>query len=180
VALVVGAVAVVGALTGCSAKPGVAATVNGQEISTQEVATTISDFEPLSGEIAASAVLNELVLEPVYLKVAEKYGVAVSADDAKTAVASAFEGRATVPDSAGTIAIARFELTANKISQSPDASAIAEEIAAELKAATISVNPRFGTFDPETASVTSVVTSPTTPAWQFATATPTAAATPTQ
>ncbi|MBU4215381.1 MAG: SurA N-terminal domain-containing protein [Actinobacteria bacterium] len=172
--------AVVGALAGCSAKPGVAATVNGQQITTQEVATTISDFKPLSGEIAASAVLNELVLEPIYVKVAEKHDLAVSADDAKTAIAAAFQGKSAAPDSTGTIAIARFELTANKISQSTDAPAIAKEIAAELKAASISVNPRFGTFDPQVTSVTSVVTAPTTPAWQVATAAPTAAPTPSQ
>ena len=178
VALVAGAVALVGALAGCSAKPGVAATVNGHEITTSEVSTTIADFTPLSGQVSASAVLNELVLEPIYLEVASKHGVAVSEDDAKAAIASAFAGKGPVPDSAGTLAIARFELTANKISQSQDASAIATDLTAALKDASITVNPRFGTFDPAAASVTSVVTAPTQPAWQVATAAPTAALTP--
>lgn len=178
VALVAGAVALVGALAGCSAKPGVAATVNGQDITTREVSTTIADFTPLSGQVSASAVLNELVLEPIYLEVAQKHDVAVSEDDAKAAIASAFAGKGPVPDSAGTLAIARFELTANKIAQSPQASAIAADLATALKGASITVNPRFGTFDPAAVSVTSVVTAPTQPAWQVATATPTAAPTP--
>lgn len=171
-ALMAGVVVLAGVLVGCADKPGVAAQVNSTTITTTQLAATVDDLKPVSADVAASSVLNVLTLEPIYAAVAKKHGLAVSDDDAKALLKQVYAGKA-VPSSAGILTVARFQLLGQKISAASDVQAIADEIGVELKKATVSVNPRFGSFDAKAVTVNSIINAPTTPTWLVATATPT-------
>jgi hypothetical protein len=172
-ALMAGAVVLVGALVGCSARPGVAAVVNGTTITTAELGTTVTDLKPVSGAVDPDAVLNVLALEPIYASVAAKHQLAVSDDDAKALLKQAYTGQSGVPDSSGLLAIARFQLISQKISAAADVQAIGTEISAEIAKAKVSVNPRFGNFDAASATTSSLIGKPASSPWLVAVPTPT-------
>lgn len=156
---------VVVALSACTGRPGAAAVVDGQTISTTELSTAAAELAPYLSEPSLANVLTILVQAPATLEVAEDAGYGASTDDAKallTQVVTASDADAEVPDfSAGALTIAQASVALTNIANADDAADIQAKILTRLGEQDIEVNPRFGTLDTATGSVVAA----TTPSW---------------
>lgn len=155
-ALVGALVVTVTALTGCTAQPGAAAVVDGRVITSAELAGTIDDLGVLTGGAAPADVLQALIIAPDVVQAAADNGVGVSEDEGiqllnDVAANNGLEAREEWSD--GSILIAELQLADNAIYTLPDAQEIAAQINETISAREVEVNPRFGTFDPETRAV---------------------------
>ncbi|HEY0118681.1 MAG TPA: hypothetical protein VGC04_07875 [Cellulomonas sp.] len=150
---IVGAAAVslalAGLLTGCSSRPGAAAVVDGQAISTSDVVTVVDELKPAVPDVTATLVLNTLIQEPTLVQLASDKGFGVSADDAKAALDSFFTtNNLTAPTSysAATLEVGYHQAAAGKLNGATDIATISQEFADRLGKLDVSVNPRFGTW----------------------------------
>ena len=160
-ALAVGAALVA---AGCSgpAGPDRAAVVDGQvisETSLQSAMAQVNSMDPalLQAKLTPTGTLTALVQAPVVLKYLDGLGVKVS--DSMATQDATVRG---VPEPAdSTIEIIKL---ASAISQAQGDGSLTEadaaELTAQLAALDIDVNPRYGTFNPQTASIEL-----TTPGW---------------
>ncbi len=144
-------------LSACSIRPGAAAVVDGRVISQDELETAQQEVEPLIPGITASAILGVLIATPIYVKAAEENGVAVSVDDARTLLASAATSAGLPADHSygeGAVDMARLSLVSDKLSKLDGGQEIVAEVQAAVQRQEVTVNPRYGTFDPTTGQVT--------------------------
>lgn len=161
------AVAALGVLlTGCSGQPGAAAVVDGRTITTAEVAQAREELAPIFQQVAASDVLQALILEPFVTQIAAERGVGVNDAEALDLVRSSIgqvvgeKEAASLEFGSGALAIARYSLALTALQDLPDAQEAASDYTERLAAADVEVNPRFGTFTEDLA-----VTPPETPSW---------------
>lgn len=153
------AVLVASSLASCAAQPGTAATVDGRRITQAELEATVADLRPILGDIAASSVLQALIQAPVAIEAASENGVGVSDDDGRGLLATVAENAGvTAPEtwSAGAVQIAKSDLSLEALSGLPDAQEVTAELNAAVAAQDIELNPRYGTVDTETGTVTPI------------------------
>lgn len=160
-ALAVGAALV---LAGCGgpAGPDRAAVVEGQvitETAVQSAMSQVNSMEPalLQDKLTPTGTLTALVQAPVVLTYLDGLGVRVSesvamADATKRGVSDPSDSTLAILKFAAAIGLAQNE---GKLTDA-DAQALTQE----LQGLKVDVNPRYGTFDPQTATVAL-----TTPAW---------------
>lgn len=153
-----------GLLAGCSTHPGAAAVVDGHEISSAEFAATLEELEPVFGPggVSPQVVLQTLVVEPTVVALAEENGLGVSQEDAIALLDASFDGvGAPRPESytAGSVAIARWQLAWGNLQGAENGSEIGEDFTQRIADLDVEVNPRFGSYDAGT------LTGPTTPSW---------------
>jgi hypothetical protein len=164
-AMAAGLLVMGGLLSGCVARPGVAATAGGKTISTADLAASLDQLEtmlPGSG-ITSSLALTVLVQEPVYVSVATEHGLGTVTDDQAALALASIPGYQD-PHEALTsenLAIGRYVALSTAVSMSPEAGAIQKDLEIALQAQAVTVNPRYGTYDPTTAQVSPVLP----PAW---------------
>ncbi len=149
-ALVLGATL---ALSGCGAQQAnAAAIVNDTVISDNDVQTVSKEVNQIDAggqKLSSSDALLSLILAPYVMAEAKHAGKTVSAAQARQVIAK------VANPSPSTITFVQMQLA---VQQLDDASKGA--IVAELAKAKITVNPRYGTFNPE-----QIVITPTAPNW---------------
>ncbi len=159
--------ALAGLLAGCAGSPGTAAVVDGRTIRTSEVTAVVDELSPAYRGVTPQAYLGALIIEPTLVQAAADAGLAVSDDDGIARLRSDFASAgAQAPDtfSAPTIAIGRYQAVAAKLSDTGDAdkvTQIRDQLASRIDALDVTVNPRFGTFDPTSGGISL----PSAPAW---------------
>ena len=152
-------VSLAASLSACAGRPGTAAVVEGTTISQSELETAQQEIVALIPGVSASAILGNLIGTPIFVQVAQDNGVGVSIDDAKALLAAkaAEVGLPTDHDyGTGAIDIARVSIAVDNLSQLADGEAILAEAQAAIGGQEITVNPRYGTFDPASAQLLTV------------------------
>jgi hypothetical protein len=149
------------ALTACGAaqESGAAAIVNDAVISDQDVQTVTAEVNSISPEgekLSLSNALLSLILEPYVLAEAEKAKKTVSDAEARKLIEKVAD------PSPRTISFVQMQMVLPALDQTAR-----ESIVKELGKAKITVNPRYGTFDP-----TQVTLTPASPNWIKPSATP--------
>lgn len=135
------------ALTGCG-RADTAAVVDGHVITESGVLATAEQVSQYASQpMATSDLLNRLIVLPGVLDVLGERGVTISDAAARSAVGSIDSPTPYLLD------LARLDLAIGAMTQEDMA-----EVTARLQDAEVEVNPRYGTFVPEQASV--VATSP--------------------
>lgn len=130
-------------LTGCGASsPGTAAVVDGQRIEQNDLDAATRDLAPLGAggqTIGKKDVLLALILRPFVIDAAQRRGTMVSQSQAREALA------AQVPDpSQGALDFAQTSLVVRNLPQQE-----LTQVQQRLAKADITVNPRYGSFDPK-------------------------------
>lgn len=138
-------------LTGCGTT-NVAAIVDGSVITQDEVEAAADQlneqFDPPQ-PITPKQVLGALIIAPTVISSAEKYGHPQAADAAATSLTKVSD------PAASTVAIIQ-ENTALQAAQQAEQ----QELVAAVTKLKVTVNPQYGAFDPNTATVTDI-----TPSW---------------
>lgn len=151
---------------GACARPGTAATVNGVRITDADVSDVVSDFSQLGLRTDALGALSSMLSATVVLDAASDAGIGVSAEQGVELLDQVAErnGVPTFEYSDAMVDIARSAQLENLEDQDGR-----DAIAGAWETADVTVNPRFGEFDPMTGLV------PTPWPWLVSgTATPTA------
>jgi hypothetical protein len=141
------------ALSACGAQePSAAAIINGTSISERAVQSVTDQVNTLSQggqKLSSSNALLSLILAPYVLDEARRVHKTISESQAQQVI-----GKIAHP-SAATITFVRMQLSVQELDQ-----ASRNLIVGELDKAKITVNPRYGTFDPKQITMT-----PTSPNW---------------
>ena len=156
--LVASAVAL--SMTGCSAgQVGAAATVNGQRIPVADVQGGTADLSRLLGPrepVTQTDVLVQLIIAPFVLESGRRNGKL----QPRAEVLKEFRDAKITDPSAGAVTAIQVNGTLQRLAnESGDArTKVIGDLVNHLKTADIVVNPRYGTFDPETGAITSLQT----------------------
>ncbi len=143
------------ALTGCG-EADVAATVDGRVISEAAVKVATSEVNKVATQpFTAAQVLQQLINAPFVLKAAADVGKGQSEAAARSILA-------VVEDpSPEALTVVRAVVAQNALQADPSTGQKAyDQFVAAVKAAKITVNPRYGHFDPESLGL-----APSTPNW---------------
>lgn len=139
-------------LSGCSAHPGAAAVVDGEQISQHEVSRAVTDFAAVTGQqVDAAAMLSTLIVAPVLIEVGAQHDLAVSDEEAVDLLDRQAESTGTTaPEDGygdGVIQLAKMTLVNSNLSALPNAAQVVEEVNARIMGADVEVSPRYGEFD---------------------------------
>lgn len=135
-------------LSGCSQDPNAAAIVNGQVITEQQAQTASAELETipgLEGKVTPALALQSLIVGEFTVPAAARAGLGISDDQARQALKLA-------DPSAPTIAFAKAQLAKQALDAKSD-----QDYVSAARAATITVNPRYGSFDLKTGAMTNPV-----------------------
>lgn len=158
-ALPMAAALVAAALSGCgSASPGAAAVVGDRQIDVGSLQQAHRDLQvlPVQGEVTQSQVLSLLVISDVVLEEASSRGVAVSASDARNQVRALLETDDDQPIGPEAARALQTLLAVQRIGgELPQDQAVEaqEAVVERLQAMDVEVNPRYGRFDPDRATI---------------------------
>ncbi len=155
-------IAVVTALAGCSGAPGTVAEIDGRTITETELDRVVDELGPFLNDASVTAVLTALLQSEAGIELGELNDLEVDAARAVTFLDSIAQNAGVEPSdwSEGSLTIARMQLLGQDLAQLPDpeaATAQYEEILADLD---VTVNPRYGEYDPSTGEVRALA-----PAW---------------
>ena len=148
VLLVVGAL-VAASLAGCSSLSGVAAVVDGREISIADLQQATVEVTPYATNATPAGVLMVLVSAGPFEAAAEKAGVAVSVPTAREALKKLAEQKLpgqTVDFGAGAIEVMRASIVRDNLDKLADGAAIIAATEAEIAKLDVTINPRYGSF----------------------------------
>lgn len=154
-AVVIGVLATVAAVAGCSTGPGVVAEVEGTTITEGDLDRVVDELGPLLADSSRGAVLSAIVQSTAGLELGERNDIEVSDDRAAEFLDSLATNIGAEPSdwSDGSLTIARMQLLGQDLSQLPDGEAVNaqyEQILADLD---ITVSPRYGQYDPVTGGI---------------------------
>lgn len=140
-----------GLLAGCATgqAPGVAATVNGEQITqgTLDDAMALAPF--YANPVQPTAMLSNLIQAPVVISVAQSAGIGVSDADAG-AFLDELQAQAIQVDGQYTDAVldlVRVNEISGKVQTQPNADELLVELTTAIAEANVVVNPRYGTWD---------------------------------
>jgi hypothetical protein len=137
-----------GATAACSAQAGAAAVVEGDPIPVEDVQSAADQLAPYLDGASPASVLLVLVAEPTVQRIAAENGVAVSDQEAEQLLTDLASDAPDAPEfSPASVAVARFSLLQQALSQLPDAEAVQEDVLARLEDLDVDVNPRYGELD---------------------------------
>lgn len=141
------------ALSACSSQQaGAAALVGGTTIRDQDVQNVSTELNTLTQgqqKLTPSIVLVNLILAPYVLAEADRTGKPITDAQARKVIAK------VAKPAPATVQFVRMQLAIQSLNQASKTT-----ILAELANAKITVNPRYGTFDPKQVSI-----APTAPNW---------------
>lgn len=150
-ALVAAAIVVL-ALAGCSARPGVAAVVDGETISEAALAETVHDFR-LFSDAPPGSVLQALVVSPFWNEAAADVGLGTSTQEGLARLESLAAETGVDVERAqfgpGLVSIARVIVAQQKAVEAGVAAELAAEADRLVRAAEIEVSPRYGEWSAE-------------------------------
>lgn len=154
-AVVIGVLATVAAVAGCSTGPDVVAEVEGTTITEADLDTVISELGPMLADSSRGAVLTALVQSEAGLTLAEPNGIEVpdaEAEDFLTSLADSL-GIETGDWSEGSLTIARMQLLGRELGNTVGVEETNAQFQAALEGADVTVSPRYGEYDPATGEV---------------------------
>ena len=141
------------ALSACGAQqPDAAAIVNGTVISDQDVQSVSDQLNSIAAsgqKLTPGNALITLILAPFVLDEAKRAGKAVSTSEARQVIAKVAD------PSPATIEFVRVQMVIRTLNQTSTSTVVSE-----LGKAKITVNPRYGTFNPQ-----KIVLTPIAPNW---------------
>ena len=162
-------------LGACGTQAGAAAVVGDRRITVDELQTATSEVRSIvqdPSQVTQQLVLGWLIAHPYVVQVASEQGKGVSRQDAQTFFTrSNFktqDGGTTPSDSAVDAVQTAYALSllTGQDSSPEVAKRSVDEVLADLKAAKVTVNPRYGTFDYKWDEQTATFTlSPRSPNW---------------
>lgn len=142
---------VAGLVAGCSGQGGVAATVNGETISVEQVNDGMA-LSPFFAEPPAPAdIVMSLIEARSVIDAAKEEGMGVSAEEAEDFLDSigAQEIRVDGEYSEAVLDIARMSLISQSLQTAPQGQGVIEAMNDYIVNADIELNPRYGTWDIE-------------------------------
>lgn len=156
---------VAGVLAGCAdgARPGTAAVVDGRTIPASEVSDAMSQLAPLFNGATPELILQVLIDEPTLTQLAADKGVGINDGEASQFLAQSFQSAGVAAPahySTGSMSIARYQIAASKVQALPDSAGAVADLQKRITALKVTVNPRYGTFDPTAAGVSAPTASP--------------------
>lgn len=175
-------------LGACGTQAGAAAVVGNRRITVDELQTATSEVRGIvqdPTQVTQQLVLGWLVANPYVVQVAREQGRGVSRQDAERFFTQAnfknAAGTGTPSESAVSAVQTAYalQLLTGQDSTPEIAKKSVDEVLADLKAATVDVNPRYGTFDYRWDEQSQTFTlSPRSPNWIKTTVPPAAAPSP--
>lgn len=154
-AVVIGVLATVAAVAGCSTGPDVVAEVEGTTITEGDLDRIISELGPLLADSSRGAVLTALVQSEAGLTLAEPNGIEIPDAEAAeflTTLAESLELE-TGDWSEGSLAIARMQLLGQELGNTVGVEETNAQFTQALADADVTVSPRYGEYDPATGEV---------------------------
>jgi hypothetical protein len=137
-----------GGTAACSAQAGAAAVVEGEPIAVEDVQRAAEQLAPYLDGATPASVLLVLVAEPTVQRIAAENGVAVSDQEAEQLLTELASDTPGAPEfGPASVAVARFSLLQQGLSQLPDGAAVQEDVLARLQDLDVEVNPRYGDLD---------------------------------
>lgn len=154
-AVVIGVLATVAAVAGCSTGPDVVAEVEGRTITEADLDTVISELGPMLADSSRGAVLTALVQSEAGLTLAEPNGIEVADAEAADFLASLADslGIEAGEWSEGSLAIARMQLLGQELGNTVGVEETNAQFTQALADADVTVSPRYGEYDPATGAV---------------------------
>lgn len=155
-AVVIGVLATVAALAGCSAGPDVVAEVEGTTITEADLDRVIADLGPLLVDSSRGGVLTAVVRSEVGLTLAEPNGIEVPSD------AEAGEFLTSHAETAGveagdwaehSLTIGRMELLVEELGNTVGVEETVAQLNEAFAEADVTVSPRYGEYDPTVGAV---------------------------
>jgi hypothetical protein len=141
------------AVSGCGAQqPGAAAIVNDTVISDQDVQSVSNQLNKIATagqQLKTGDALLSLILAPYVIAEAERVGKTISVSQARQVIAKVSD------PSPSTVQFVQMQLEIQRLDQTSK-----NLIVGELGKAKITVNPRYGVFDPK-----QIVLTPVSPNW---------------
>lgn len=157
------------AVAGCSVHPGTAAVVDGREISPDDVTDATDQLTPIYGggaPIDPRTMLTVLIQAPFFTAAADEAGVGVGAEEARASLDEMMEAAdVAAPEwHDATVEVQRFVLALEALGSSDGGDVLATEALDAVRAADVDVNPRYGAWDEEAATVSPAVSGWVVPA----------------
>lgn len=144
------------ALSGCAGQPGAAAIIDGQTISEQSLSRSGAALQPfLQDQLTPRAMLSSMIQAEIFLQVASDHGLGASAEEARDyldniAEEADIDAPENYPD--GTIEVARMLMINQNLQTSDQSDAVQQEVVNEIDNLDVSINPRYGSWDPQAMS----------------------------
>lgn len=139
-------------LAGCSARPGVAAVVDGETISEAALSETVHDFRVFS-DAPPGSVLQALVVSPFWIEAAAEAGLGTSTQEGRARLESLAAETGAAAERAqfgpGLVSIARVIVAQQKAIEAGVAAELAAEVDRLVREAEIEVSPRYGEWSQE-------------------------------
>lgn len=141
------------ATAGCSAHPGAAAIVDGDQITEADLARVIDELGPYLNNPTPSAVLTAIVQSEAWLAVAASQNIEVTDDQGREFLDQLASGAGADPAAWGheSLVIARVQVASSELTSA--AEDLQDEFTAAVADLGVTVNPRYGGFDAETGEV---------------------------
>lgn len=161
-AAVIGVLATVAAVAGCSTGPDVVAEVEGTTITEADLDRVIDELGPLVTDSSRGGVLTALIQAEVGLTLAEPNGVEVTEDEAAKFLTEQADlvGVEARDWGEGSLVIAQRHLLAVDLGNAVGVEAANAQFLEALAGADVTVSPRYGEFDPAVGAVVALH-----PAW---------------
>lgn len=137
--------------TGCSAHPGVAASVDGRTISQAYLDATYGDIGHANLDKSTTLVL--LIAAPYFIEAAAEHGVGVSEAEGLAAAEEGLAGRGIVAISDGTVEFFRLQMALQNLQNVPGGAETIGEVETHVLALDMDINPRYGELDPTTGMI---------------------------
>ncbi len=145
---------VVAFAAGCGPAPGAAATVDGDVIGQDEVASVVEDLGLYGLPVTPSQALVGLITAPTLVDVGSDTGYGVSDDDAVSALDNVAAQNGIDPPldpdlSDSTLLFVKGALITAGLQGDPSGADLLADYAAQVAALDVTVSPRYGTWDPD-------------------------------
>ncbi len=154
-AVAVAVLAVVGATTGCAERPGVAAVVDGREITQDALNQTVDQLQPILGKADGSAldpqvVLTVLLVSPATVEVGEQFGIDVTDDAAREVLRTVAEKKGVDVGAirSGSLAVGRYLVVMQESQGVADAAGFQKALDTAWNTIDVDLNPRYGAWQP--------------------------------
>lgn len=162
IAVVITAVAAVAALAGCSSEPGMVAEVEGVTITEADLDRVSTELGPFLADPSRGSVLTALVQSEAGGVLAERNDIEVTDDEAAGFLDSlaTSSGVESSDWGDGSLTIARMQLVGQEVARQAGTEAALDQLTEIFAGLDVTVNPRFGEYDPATGEVRALA-----PAW---------------
>lgn len=153
--VVIGAIAAVAVLAGCAGDPGMVVEIDGRTITEAELDRVAEELGPFLTDASRGAVLTALVQSEAGIVLGERNDIEVTDKQARTFLNETAEKAAVEPSEwgKGSLTIARMQVLREDLALLPDPEAATAQYEEILAGLDVTVNPRYGEYDPATGEI---------------------------